>query len=263
MEYITQHKYPNAIKKKIEDKRKLRRLWQSSRHSEVDKLEENKIEDKRKLNNATRKFPQKFRNECFQIYREKLTSTSVTNYCFWKVPNRLTRSQQIIPSLSSPRGDWSRCPIDRANLFASHLAAVFKLFLPKFTSCETEIFKHLQLSSQASFPVKFFSSQKVNAMIDKNLNSMKTLGHDMISDKVIKELPKKGIALMTYIFNVIIHFWLLSILVETVNHYTHSRTKVVSYQPFSLLLSLSKLSEKQLSKRLRTILDDTVTTPNH
>lgn len=197
------------------------------------------------------------------MYREKLTSTSVTNYCFWKVPNRLTRSQQIIPSLSSPRGDWSRCPIDRANLFASHLAAVFKLFLPKFTSCETEIFKHLQLSSQVSFPVKFFSSQKVNAMIDKNLNSMKTLGHDMISDKVIKELPKKGIALMTYIFNVIIHFWLLSILVETVNHYTHSRTKVVSYQPFSLLLSLSKLSEKQLSKRLRTILDDTVTTPNH
>lgn len=157
----------------------------------------------------------------------------------------------MIPSLSSPRGDWSRCSIDKDNL---------KPFPPKSTSCETEIFKHLQSSSQASFPIKFFSSQEVN---DKNLNSKKTLRHDMISDKVIKELPKKGIALMTSIFNVIIHFWLLSILMETVNHHTHSRTKVVSYHPFSLLSSLSKLFEKQLSKRLRTILDDTMTTPNH
>lgn len=100
-------------------------------------------------------------------------------------------------------------------------------------------------------------------MIDKNLNSKKTLGHDMISDKVIKELSKKGIALMISIFDVIIHFWLLSILMETVNHHTHSRTKVVSYHPFSLLSSLSKLFEKQLSERLRTILHDTMTTPNH
>lgn len=85
----------------------------------------------------------------------------------------------------------------------------------------------------------------------------------MISDKVIKELSKKGIALMISIFDVIIHFWLLSILMETVNHHTHSRTKVVSYHPFSLLSSLSKLFEKQLSERLRTILHDTMTTPNH
>lgn len=99
-------------------------------------------------------------------------------------------------------------------------------------------------------------------MIDKNLNSKKALGHDIISDKVIKELPKKGIALMTSIFNVTIHVWLLSILMETVNHHIHSRTKIVSYHPFSLLSNLSRLFEKQLSKRLRTILDDTMTTPN-
>lgn len=30
LEYITQHEYPDAIKKEIEDKRKLRRLWQNS-----------------------------------------------------------------------------------------------------------------------------------------------------------------------------------------------------------------------------------------
>lgn len=63
LENIIRHEYPDAIRKKIEDKRKLQRIWQSSGHPK----------DKRKLKNATKKL---------KILQQKFTNESVQN--IWK-----------------------------------------------------------------------------------------------------------------------------------------------------------------------------------
>ena len=52
-------------------------------------------------------------------------------------------------------------------------------------------------------PIEPFTSLEVTELI-RRLNPRKASGHDQICNKAIKELPIKGIALITSIFNAIL-----------------------------------------------------------
>lgn len=93
-------------------------------------------------------------------------------------------------------------PTDKNNLFAFYLATVSKPFPSKSTSHETKIFTYFQSPCQTS-SIKLFFLQEIKAMIDKNLNRKEVSGHDLVSDEVIKELPKRGLP-VTCIFNTIL-----------------------------------------------------------
>jgi hypothetical protein len=83
---------------------------------------------------------------------------------------------------------------------------------------------------------------------------------DQISVKMLKELPKKGIVMLTYICNAVLrlHSWPKHLKVAKIilvlkpgknpNH-------VTSYRPISLLSTISKLLEKLIYHRINSIID--------
>ena len=111
-----------------------------------------------------------------------------------------------------------------------------------------------------SLPIKPFTSLEVTELIHR-LNPRKAPGHDQISNKAIKELPVKGIALISSIFNVILHLEYYPkicrmseiTLIPKPGKPLHETS---SYRPISLLPTLSKLSEKLLTNRLLPLLED-------
>lgn len=120
----SKQEYPLHILKKIAEKRRLRRVWQTQRTPD----------DKRKLNNATRKLSRtlkNYKNDCFHKYLASLSPTADSNYSLWKASRKLTRPPQIIPPIRRPQGGWARSPIEKADLFAEHLSKVFKPHSPK------------------------------------------------------------------------------------------------------------------------------------
>ena len=97
-----------------------------------------------------------------------------------------------------------------------------------------------------------------------SLNAKKTPGHDLINEKIIKELPKKGISLIASIFYSILRLnyyptpWKLSI-ITLIHKPAH---EVTSYRPISFLPTLSKLFKKMQINRLLEVLKDSVI-PDH
>ena len=94
----------------------------------------------------------------------------------------------------------NRSPIEKANLFANYLSNVFK---PHSSNTAPEITEYLHSPFQMSLPIKPFTSLEVTELIHR-LNPRKATGHDQISNKAIKELSVKGIALISSIFNAIL-----------------------------------------------------------
>jgi len=110
-----------------------------------------------------------------------------------------------------------------------------------------------------SLPITPFSPAEISAVISR-LNVHKAPGYDLISGKVLRELPPTAVALLTTLFNSILRLsfypllWKFSqiIMVPKPGKPTH---EVASYRPINLLLIPSKVSEKLLLKRLQTDVD--------
>ena len=94
---ISKHEYPQYIFKKIAEKRRLRRIWQTHRTPD----------DKRKLSNATRKLSEtikNYNNDRFHKYLASLSSTADSNYSLWKASRKLTRLPTNNTSNPPPAG---------------------------------------------------------------------------------------------------------------------------------------------------------------
>ena len=254
---ISKHEYPQYILKKIAEKRRLRRIWQTHRTPE----------DKRKLNDATRKLSKtikNYNNDCFYKYLASLSPTADSNYSLWKASRKLTRPPQIIPPIRRPQVGWARSPIEKANLFAKHLSEVFKLHSSVAAADVTE---YLHTPFQMTPPIEPFTSAEIIEAISR-LNPKKAAGHDLIGNKAIKELPIKGIALIVSIFNAIHrlqHFpkaWKIS-LITLIPKPGKPIYETTSYRPISLLPTLSKLFERMLTNRFLPLLEQLKTLPDH
>ena len=198
--YISKHEYPQYILKKIAEKRKLRRIWQTHRTPE----------DKRKLNNATRKLSKtikNYNNDRFHKYLASLSPTADSIYSLWKASRKLTRPPQIIPPIRRPQGGWARSTIEKANLFAKHLTEVLQSHSSIAAADATE---YLHTPFQTSPPIEPITSAEIIEAISR-LNPKKAAGHDLIGNKAIKNLPIKGIALIASIFNAILRLFFLFI----------------------------------------------------
>jgi len=103
-----------------------------------------------------------------------------------------------------------------------------------------------------SLPITPFSPVEVSAAI-ACLNVRKAPGYDLISGKVLHELPPAGVILLTTLYNSILHLsyypllWKFAqiVMVPKPGKPAHD---VASYRPISLLPILSKVFEKLLLK---------------
>ena len=86
--------------------------------------------------------------------------------------------------------------------FADHLQQIFTPHhLPNPTDAAISAF--LDVPCQMSIPIKPFSPNEVVVAL-AHTNASKAPGYDLISGKVLKELPKKAILLLTIPYNSII-----------------------------------------------------------
>lgn len=117
-------------------------------------------------------------------------------------------------------------------------------------------------------PIKHTTPNEISHVLKKNLNPKKAPGHDRITPKMIKELPRKGVVFLTSLFNAIIrqsHFptqWKLAKVI-VIPKPGKPTDKPSSYRPISLLPVMSKLFEKLLLRRLNSTIDTLDLIPDH
>jgi hypothetical protein len=108
-----------------------------------------------------------------------------------------------------------------------------------------------------SLPTKHTSPDEIIFIIKKLLNN-KSPSHDLITNQIIKHLPKKAILLLTLIFNSILRLsnipqsWKHSIVILILKP-DKPPDLLSSYRPISLLTSFSKILEKIILTRINHI----------
>lgn len=244
---------PPNIQHLIEEKRKLRKNWQATRHQR----------DKNILNNATNKLKRllhKLKNEAIQTYLENLSATKETNYSLWKATKKIKQPQANIPPIRKENRSWARTDDEKAQVFAEHLSKVFTPHPSEDTTDSlNQLRQFLEAPHQMSPPISAFSPKEVLHIIHKKLAIRKAPGFDLITCEVLRELPIRAIALITVIFNAILRLgyyppqWKLAQII-LIPKPGKPPCEAESYRPISLLPVISKVFEKLLLKRLRPII---------
>jgi hypothetical protein len=180
----------------------------------------------------------------------------------WKATKRLKQPTQHIPPIQKEDHTWSRSDKEKANTFAGHLEKTFKPNeLPQNEAVETEINKALEELLQIIQQIKFFYPRKSKNIIEDDLNPKKAIGYDLITGRILKQMPRKRIVHLKSICDSII-----------ITGYFPAQWKVVQIvmilKPGILLQEVSscrttgllpvrgKIFEKAMLKKLHQILEE-------
>lgn len=238
--------YPLEIRELIKERRRRRRVWHRYRHPE-DKTIFNRVSNK--LNRLIRHYKQ----SSIEHYLSNLSPEEDKNYSLWKATRRIKRPILHVPPLKNPQGTWTRRDDEKAELFAQHLATIFKPHDIQSDINTTKIFQPNKI-------IKHVTPLEIAQEIDNNINPKKAPGIDEISPGLLRELPRKGIIMMTYLFNacfrlkhVPICFKIAQIIMLKKPDKTPN--ELSSYRPISLLPAISKLFEKLLLKRIKPLIN--------
>ena len=253
---------PLQVREKIREKRKLRKIWQNTRQPS----------DKNKLNIETRNLKnllQRLKNESIQNYLQGLSATEATDYSLWKATKRIGRPIKPMPPIRKENGEWARNDTEKAVAFAEHLAKVFRPHPQETTNEEEkEIHDYLETPHQMSPPIKKITMAEVKVTIVNHINPKKAPGYELITGRLLREIPEETIRLITMIFNSMTRIgyfpsqWKIANII-VIPKPGKPPEEVQSYRPISLLPMLSKVFEKLLLKRLRPIIRKNKLIPNH
>lgn len=249
---------PINITNLISEKRRVRSRWQKYHYPSDKKLYNH-------LANTIKKLILKNKSEFFE---NKFQSLNQTDGSLWKTTKNLLRIKEQLPPITDSDGSLAISDIEKANLFGKHLSKIFiphADIIPNSDHSET-IEQFINSPLPMSLPAKHTSPSEILFLI-KKLKDGKSPGHDLITNKVLKNLPRKPILLITFIFNAMLRLsyfpliWKLStvILIPKPNK---PKTLATSYRPISLLPTLAKLFEKIILKRIRPIMQTHKIIPN-
>lgn len=253
-------KCPIVLKEKLIEKRKARKKWQLTK-APSDKQKYNKLAKELK------KLLLKARNESIQDYLKELTPTEATDYSLWKATRKLKHPQLQIPPIRKQDNTWARTDQQKVTTFADHLTKVFQPNPSQSPTTEADTAKFLNIPHQMSLPIKNTNQREVEKIISE-LNIKKAPGFDLITGKVLRELPENGYKILTYIFNAALrieHFpcqWKVAEIVM-IPKPGKNPNEVSSYRPISLLPTLSKVLEKIILNRITPLIDEQQLIPNH
>lgn len=253
---------PINVRQKIKEKRTLRKRWQVTR-APADKL---------KLNQACKEIKnllESIKSQSIQNYLENLTPTDTTDYSLWKATKKIKQPQQNIPPLRTIENCWARNDKEKAQTFAHHLESVFQPFPSSYTEQEeNEILSFLDIPFQMDLPISNFTTNEIKTIIYKDLSNKKAPGFDLITGRILKELPKKGMRLIALLYNAVLRLgyfpdqWKIAQIILILKP-GKDPVEPKSYRPISLLPVLSKVFEKLLLKRLQPVLTSKQLIPEH
>jgi hypothetical protein len=119
-----------------------------------------------------------------------------------------------------------------------------------------------------ALPINKINQQEVKTIILHGISSKKAPGYELVTGKILKNLPDKGLKLLTYIYNAILRLeyfpsqWKVAEVIMILKPGKNPNYAAL-YRPISLLPILSKVLEKILLKRLVRIIDEHQLIPKH
>jgi hypothetical protein len=190
------------------------------------------------------------RNATFETY---ITSLSLDNTSLRKATKGFKRPQVSIPPVRASDGSWAKSDIEKAAAFGDHLHQVFTPH-SSFHPHDLVVSDSLDVPCSMSLPITPFSPAEVSAVI-VHLNVFKAPGYNLISVKVLQELPPTAVVLLTTLYNSMLRLSYYPLLwkfaqIIMVSKPGKPAQDVASYHPISLLPIPSKIFEKLLLKRL-------------
>lgn len=236
----------------LRKKRKAKRDWQKNRSPAA----------KGELNRAIKALKEQLqteKNQRIQDFLLELSPTAETDYSLWKAAKKTNRPIIAESPIRDSNGKWIRRDEEKAEAFAAHLKKTFtpnehQITLPAINNPQNGQIR----------PIRF-SFMEILSKI-KSLNTNKAPGHDLVTGKLIKELPIKAKHLIQHLFNAILRInyyptaWKLSKIIM-IPKPGKNPTEVKSYRPISLLPVLSKLFEKLLLDKIQPFLQQII--PQH
>jgi hypothetical protein len=121
----------------------------------------------------------------------------------WKAPNKIKQVKKPIPPLRTSQGTWARSNVEKARAFAEHLANVFQLHLSEDEPEEEALIQLLETSYQLEPPINHLKRAEVQEVIN-SLNPKKYSDYNLISGKILKELPIIRTKYLTQLFNAVL-----------------------------------------------------------
>lgn len=177
-----------SILEKVSKKRKLRKQWQTTRCPIL----------KNRLNHAIKDLKHTLiqdRNDSVEAHLSKLDATASTDYSLWKATRKLKQPTVVSQPLRRTDGSWARSEYEKASTFAEHLIQVFQPH-PYEGPPEHKALVRNALNGvpeDAENVINKFTKQEVLLAI-KTVNSKKSPGYDLITGRILQELPDAGVA---------------------------------------------------------------------
>jgi hypothetical protein len=206
------------------------------------------------------------KNDCIQTFLQGLTPTESTDYSLWKATKKIKQGKKPTAPLRTSQGTWARKNVEKAHAFAEHFGKVFQPH-PSGNEPEDEALTQLlETLYQLKPPINCLKRAEVQDIIN-SLNSKKSSGYNLITGKILKELPIIEIKYLTQTFSAVLltgyfpaQWKVAQILILQPGK---PPTELTSYCLISLLLIVSKVFEKLLLKRLLPIFEINRLIPNH
>jgi predicted metallopeptidase len=117
-------------------------------------------------------------------------------------------------------------------------------------------------------PIKNLKKNEVINTILKNLNRKKAPGYDLITGRILKELPEKGYIYLTQLYNAVLRTsfyppqWKVAEIIMILKP-GKKPDNVTSYRPISLITVISKVFEKLLLLKMQPTIDELKLIPDH
>lgn len=247
----TTNNIPLEIKQLVAQKRKARAQWQRTHHPS----------DKTKLNNLSNLLKAKLKNLREDSFKSYVSNLNRYDNSIWKPIRSSLKPQITSPPIRKlpPALGWAKSAKEKADLFAYHLSGIF---LPHEDTLINPTPENPTPPETPPTPIPSVTPKDIKSEIQR-LNLKKTPGLDQITSRMLRELPRKGIVLLTYIFNAILRlqYWPTEYKkaeIVLIPKPGKEPSYVTSYRPISLLSVTSKLLERLVLR----ILDPEFTTTN-
>lgn len=245
--------YPKEVKVMVQNKRRLRRIWQTKRHPR----------DRTNYNRATKQLTRKLKeiaSQTFQNFVSKLSTDKTNEYSLWKAVKAGKAPVKMHHPIRTQNGQWTRTHKQKATLFSEHLEIIFT------PNTEDNELSNIQYSIPES-EMDDVTTEEVRTEIGK-LPLKKAPGFDLITAEILRQLPDKAITILTYIIQMALKLKFIPIYWKTAQVIMIPKpgkppNEASAYRPISLLPILAKLVEKIFLNRLMPLIEDKQLLPTH
>ncbi|GFW24409.1 RNA-directed DNA polymerase from mobile element jockey [Trichonephila clavipes] len=219
------------IRSKIRHRNKVRRFWQRSRDPAL----------KNELRTISNEIASDIRHLSRARWEKTIEELSPETGTLWRRTSVLKKPFHHIPRLKGALGCIAVAPIEKAEVIADSLQ---KQFEPN-----TYIQRKVQrlLDSPTCMDLEKTSPSEIQGFI-KNLKPNKSPGIDLITNRILKNLPTKFIIFIALLFNMLLEncyfpkSWRMAVVIPILK-LNSDYSNPQNYRPISLLSSLSKAYE--------------------